>query len=375
MMQNALVVATISGFIKPFEMNDISILQGMGCSVHVATNIAEGDDEFFTQRDVIPHHIGFERSPFKSVNFKAIKEIRKIIEENNISIVHCHTPVGGVIARLAAKKFRKKGCKVIYTVHGLQFYKGAPKKDWMIYYPVEKFLSRYANAIITINHEDYQLVSEKFHNKKTYYIPGVGVDLNKYGTVLVDRKMKRQELGLSDKDILVLSVGELNDNKNHRIVIEAIQQLKNEHIKYLIVGEGPLEEPIQQMINEAGLREQIRLLGVRKDVAELLRCADVFAHPSKREGLSVALMEALASGKAVFCSRIRGNVDLIDDGKGGCLCDTYDVDSYAEAIGRLAEDPKLRLNMGMYNQEKIQGFSLEVVDKKMRSIYQEVVSY
>ena len=374
MSRQVLVVATISGFIKSFEMNDISILQEMGYSIHVATNIAEGDEEFFAKRGIKTHQIEFQRFPFMRSNFEAIKSIKKIIRENNVSLVHCHTPVGSVIARLAAKKFRKNGCKVIYTVHGLQFYKGAPKKDWLIYYPVERFLSRYTDAIITINHEDHQLVLKKFHNKKTYYIPGVGVDLHKFGNVGIDRNAKRKELGLSENDNMLLSVGELIPRKNHQTVISAIKKTSNPNIKYFVAGNGPLMETLHQQIVDLDLQSQVVLLGYRTDINELLKCTDIFAIPSKQEGLSVALMESMAGGLPIVCSKIRGNIDLVDNEQGGYLCDKYDESAYAKAIKELADNPDLCKKMGDYNREKIQGFSIEVVDKKMRNIYAEIIS-
>ncbi len=373
MSRNALIVATISGFIKPFEMNDISILQGKGYTVHVATNIAEKDKTFFQSRGVILHQIDFERFPFKSNNFRAIKSIQRIIEDNDISLVHCHTPVGGVIARLAAKKFRKKGCKVIYTVHGLQFYKGAPKKDWLIYYPVEKYLSRYSDAIITINHEDYDIVREKFNCKTVYYSPGVGVDLEMFGSANIDRSSKRAELGLCENDIMILSVGELIVRKNHQILIQALSRIKNKNIICFIAGSGSLMDLLQELINSLNLQDRVFLLGRREDISELLVCTDIYVHPAKREGLSVALMEAMASGLPVVCSKIRGNTDLIEDGKGGFLCKVSDIDAYAKALTQLADDSDMRHQMSAFNQKKIQDFSIKVVDKKMRTIYQEVI--
>ena len=373
--RSVLIVATVSGFIRSFELNDISILQERGYTVHVATRIAEEDKRFFQHRGVILHQIDFERFPFKSNNFKAIKIIQKIIADNDISLVHCHTPVGGVIARLAAKKFRKQGCKVIYTVHGLQFYKGAPKKDWLIYYPVEKYLSKYSDAIVTINSEDYTLVSNRFLNEKTYYIPGVGIDISKMTTKEMDiqkKWKKRKSLGLNEQDTVLLSVGELNANKNHHVIIDAISMNKNREIKYLIAGKGPLANALQQKIHDLNLSNQVFLLGYRTDITELLQCSDIFVHPSKREGLSVALMEAMASGLPVVCSRIRGNTDLIDDGKGGYLCEVNDINAYMNALIRLSDDPDLCHQMSVYNQSKIQEFSINVVDQKMRSIYREV---
>ena len=279
-----------------------------------------------------------------------------------------------MIARLAANKFRKCGCKVIYTAHGLQFYDGAPKKDWMIYYPIEKFLSRFADAIITINHEDYKRVSTKFHNKSTYYIPGVGVNINTYGKIEIDIAEKKKELNVSNEDIVVLSVGELIVRKNHLSVIEGLAKVDNPKVKYFIAGTGPLRNMLQQRIQDLGLESQVFLLGYRTDVKELLKCTDVFVLPSIQEGLSVALMESMAGGLPIVCSRIRGNTDLIEEGKGGYLCDVFNADDYADAIKRLIDDSELRKQMGEYNKNKIKDFSIEIVDQKMRKIYQEVLS-
>ena len=370
---SVLIVATVSSFIRCFELNDISILQEKGYTVHVATNILATDKAFFQSQGVILHHIDFERFPFKITNFKAIKIIRKVIEDNDISLVHCHTPVGGVIARLAAKKYRKQGCKVMYTVHGLQFYKGAPKKDWLIYYPVEKYLSKYTDVLITINHEDYSIVKEKFRCKTVYYSPGVGVDLEKFGNATIDRNSKRTELGLNENDVMLLSVGELIIRKNHQILIQALDRIKNKNIICFIAGSGPLLNDLQELINSLGLQDRVFLLGRREDISELLACTDIYVHPAKREGLSVALMEAMASGLPVVCSKIRGNTDLIEDGKGGYLCDVNDIDAFANDLARLSDDPDLRYQMSVYNQNKIQEFSINVVDQKMRSIYWEVI--
>lgn len=371
--KGALVVATVSGFIKCFELNDISILQSMGYTVHVATKIAEEDQELFRQRGVVAHHINFERFPFKKSNFTAIKQLKRIIEENDIDVIHCHTPVGGVIARIAAKKFRRNGCKVIYTAHGLQFYRGAPKKDWLIYYPIEKWLSRDTDVIITINHEDHQMVSKKFRNETTYYIPGVGVDLSRFGNPRVDREKKRLELGLIEKDTMLLSVGELIDRKNHRIVIDAVSKIGDPSLKYYIAGGGPLREALQQQIDDLGLNNRVVLLGARTDVNELLKCTELFVLPSKREGLSVALMESMAAGLPVVCSDIRGNVDLIDDDQGGYLCKVDSVDDYVDAITKLMNDKNQCKRFADHNQKKIQGFTIDVVDEKMRSIYHEIL--
>ena len=252
MKKNALIVTTVGGFIKSFELNDICILQEMGYTVHVATNMHYNDfdfETFFQKRNIVMHQIDFERFPFSKANFKAIGQLKRIISENGVSLLHCHTPVGGVIGRLAAKKFRKKGCKVLYSVHGLQFYKGAPKKDWIIYYPVEKYLSHFSDAIITINREDYELVKNKMNSQNVFYVPSVGIDYDKFNQVNINCKQKRAELGVRSGEFLMLSVGELNNNKNHRIVINAIKKMDNKRIKYVIAGVGPLKEFLLNQID------------------------------------------------------------------------------------------------------------------------------
>lgn len=376
MKKSALIVTTIGGFIKSFELNDISILQEMGYTVHVATNMHYNDfdfETFFQKRNIFTHQIDFERFPFSKANFKAIGQLKRIISENGVSLVHCHTPVGGVIGRLAAKKFRKKGCKVLYSVHGLQFYKGAPKKDWIIYYPVEKYLSHFSDAIITINREDYELVKNKMNSQNVFYVPSVGIDYDKFNQVNINCKQKRAELGVRSGEFLMLSVGELNNNKNHRIVINAIKKMDNKRIKYVIAGVGPLKEFLLNQIDELGLSQQVFLLGYRSDIPELLKCADIFVFPSYREGLSVSLMEAMASGVPVICSKIRGNVDLIDDGKGGILCNVDSTDDYVDGIRRLINNEQLQRQFVHYSNDKIKDFSLLVVDRKMRDIYKRVI--
>ena len=373
--KSALIVTTIGGFIKSFELNDISILQEMGYTVHVATNMHYNDfdfETFFQKRNIVTHQIDFERFPFSKANFKAIGQLKRIISENGVSLLHCHTPVGGVIGRLAAKKFRKKGCKVLYSVHGLQFYKGAPKKDWIIYYPVEKYLSHFSDAIITINREDYELVKNKFKARKTYYVPGVGIDYDKFHYASFNREQKRAELEVCSDDIMILSVGELIDRKNYKVVIDAISKIKNKNVRYFIAGTGPLFDSLKEKIKSLNLQSCIALLGHRSDVKELLKCADIFVHPAKREGLPVALMEAMASGVPVICSKIRGNVDLIDDGKGGILCGVDSVDDYVKGIRNLIDNGQMRREFVQYSDKKIKDFSLSVVDRKMRAIYSSI---
>lgn len=255
--------------------------------------------------------ISCSRSPFKSGNLKAIKEIKKIVENDEYEIVHCHTPIAAACTRLACKGLRKKGVKVIYTAHGFHFYKGAPKKNWLIYYPVEKICARWTDVLITINKEDYELAKKKLHAKKVEYVPGVGIDVDKFANTMVNRIQKRQEIGVPEDAFMLLSVGELNANKNHHIVIKALAEIGDPNIHYAIAGKGDKKDELEALAKE--LNVNLHLLGYRSDVAELYKVADIYILPSIREGLNVSVMEALSSGCPVVASKIRGNVDMISN--------------------------------------------------------------
>ena len=316
--------------------------------------------------DVKLLHIDLSRSPYDFIqNYKAYKQLVKIIKDYEIDCIHCNTPVGGMLGRLAGKKCNVK--KVIYQAHGFHFYKGAPKKNWLIYYPVEKWLAHHTDVLITINTEDYELAKAKMKlrkNGKVYYVPGVGVDLKKFGQATVDKISKRQELGIPDRATLLMSVGELNENKNHETVIRAMKDLD---VYYIIAGDGGLKAHLQNVIDELGMTNRVKLLGFRNDISQLCKAADIFVMPSYREGLSVALMEAMASGLPCAVSKIRGNVDLIEDNRGGFTFDPHSVDSCKTAIEKLLALDLAAL--GSYNQEKIKGFSCERVQETMKEIY------
>lgn len=313
-------------------------------------------------------HSDIARNPFAfRQNYKAYKQLIKIIREHEIDYIHCNTPVGGLLGRLVGKKCKVK--KVIYQAHGFHFYKGAPLKNWLLYYPVEKWLARYTDALITINREDYELAKRKMklrNGGKVYYVPGVGVDLEKFSKTTIDKKAKRRELGIPDDAALLLSVGELNHNKNHETVIRAIADM---NVYYIIAGQGELHQHLEDLIDSLNLRDRVKLLGFRRDVKELYEAADIFVFPSFREGLSVSVMEAMASGLPCVASKIRGNTDLLENTGGGFLCDPHDASDFAEKIELLAADVELREKMGRANLMMIQKFSTETVIKEMQNIY------
>ncbi len=302
-------------------------------------------------------------------NFRAYRQTRKLIKENCYNLIHNHSPIGGLLSRIAARDIRKRGTKVIYTAHGFHFFKGAPKMNWLIFYPVEKLSSRWTDVLITITHEDYALAQEKMKAKKVVYVPGVGIDTSAFmpdETASKVRTQKRAELDIKDSDIVLLSVGELN--KNHEVIIRAMAKLANRNVHYVIAGRGILKNYIEKLAEDLGVKEQLHLLGFRTDVKDLFKTADVFVHPSFREGLSVAVMEAMASSLPIICSKIRGNTDLIDNGRGGFLFNPADMDNAYNALKDMVTTPDMKA-FGLYNVKRAESLDVQIVLETMRVLY------
>jgi len=379
--KKCLIVASVSSMIGQFILPNIELLLSMGYHITVATNFtfgstfsiahAENLKNTLENKNIEIYEIQFYRNIFDFKNIIAYRQIRSLIAMNNYSLIHCHSPIGGVITRLAA---RKKNCmmlKVMYTVHGFHFYKKAPFMNWLLYYPVEKFLSKYTDVLITMNQEDYNFAGKKLKVKNIYNINGVGIDVKNYQILTSDKITKRRECNIPANAMIIISVGELIKRKNHQIVIETISKIKNNSLYYIICGQGKLKEKLFDLCRKHKLEHRVLFLGYRDDIIELLHMSDIFLFPSIQEGLPVALMEAMAAGLPCIASRIRGNVDLIVDGKGGILCDVNNIDQYADAISKIALDNNMRVNMGEYNRSILKKFDVSVAMNQLKKIYEE----
>lgn len=363
---------TNTGRFYNFEKNNMKLLSDLGIEVHFAANFKATPLDAVNPPNVYLHQIDCTRSPLTPQNVKAFKQLCSLMDKENFNLIHCHTPTGGLLGRLLGFKYRKRGVKVIYSAHGFHFYSGASKKMWGIIYPVEWGLSWVTDTLITINQEDYKRAERHFHSKELFYIPGVGINTEKFNSSSIDREAKRKELGIESNDILLVSVGELNANKNHQVLIKALAKIPNPKLKYCIFGIGNLKQELLQLIHENNLEKRVHILGYRKDISEIYQCADIFVFPSIREGLSAALMEAMSSGCPVICSDIRGNRDLIDDGKGGYLVSPLDEVQWIQTIQKMLLEKENWSSFGNYNRYKIQKFfNQSIVLKKMKSIYGE----
>lgn len=304
----------------------------------------------------------------------AYDNLKKVVKDNSIEVIHCNTPIGGMIGRIVGKKCHVN--KVIYTVHGFHFYKGAPFLNQTVLKWAEQIMAHWTDAIITMNQEDYEAAQKfKLRNKgKVYFVPGVGIDTSQYHSDKQSRSEKRKELGFFDDDILLISMGDLIKRKNYPVAIEAVAKVENPKLHYLICGQGPEKESLEKQTKDLRVTDRIHFLDFRTDVKDLLNASDIFMFTTLQEGLPRSMMEAMASGLPCIASRIRGNVDLLEDGKGGYLCGPINVDAYAESISKLAEDVVLRNRMGKFNRNHIKRYDVSVVERKIRDIYTEILN-
>jgi len=367
--KKVLFVATVDSHIELFHLPYLKYFKDKKYEVHVAT---DSDKPIkYCDKKI---KISIARSPFKLKNLKAIKELKQVIDTEKYDIIHCHTPMGGVVARLAAKRARKNGTRVIYTAHGFHFYKGAPILNWILFYPVEKYLAKYTDTLITINDEDYKRAKRKFKNRcnDIEHIPGVGVDEKKFKKRITktEKTKLRKSLGLSDGDFVMICVGRLDKNKNQGFLIKTTKKLVEEDEKYhlLLVGPDELNGKYQKLANKLNVEKYVHFLGKRDDIPELLKISDVTLSSSRREGLPVNLIESAFSNVPIVATRCRGNSDVVKS-VGGSLV-SYNVKDLIEKI----VDAKNSINPNIRSKipDNANRFNIENVRQKFNRIYSEI---
>lgn len=363
-----LYVTTVGGTMS-FFTEHIRQLQAQGHTVELCCQMERPLSQKVQALGCTVHPLPFSRTPLSLGNLKACSALKRLLEEERFDLVHTHTPNASVCVRFAARRLRKTGLRVLYTAHGFHFYKGAPLKNWLLFYPMEWLCAHWTDALITINQEDYALARTRLAAGQVYYVHGVGVELERFAPNPADRGAVRQSLGIPQEACLCLSVGELNRNKNHVVVLRALALLRDPEIHYCIAGVGSLEGYLRQEAIRLGLEQQVHILGYRADVERLYAAADIYCHPSIREGLSLAVIEAMSTGLPCMVSKIRGPSELIELGKGGYLPAPGDVEGAASAIAALAADAALRQTMGAHNRQAVKPYSMAFSLAELMEIY------
>ena len=374
-MTKILMMATYGDFLATFELSNIKLWQELGCEVHAASNFVNEAYNLKTNRldnlGVIRHEIDFERSPFKTQNLVSCKKLVDLIQKERFDVIDCHNAVIGAFARLAGAYCHVS--KVIYTPHSFFFYNGCPKKNELIFKPVETWLSRKTDLLIAINCEDYQAAKKMKVRGTALYVPGVGVDTSSIISIPTEREKYRQQLGIPSDAQLFISVGELISRKNHSTAIRAFAEAGIPNAYYIICGIGEKKDELNDLIHSLNAQNYIKLLGYRLDVKNLMKASDVFVFPSVQEGLPVALMEAMAAGLPCIASQIRGNVDLISPGVGGDLFSPMDSNELTKLMTKFSSSQELRAAYGAYNTKRVREFDIRHVQDIMRNEYDKLI--
>lgn len=372
------MTATVPSMIGQFNMRNIDLLIKLGYEVDVACDFTdvsvwpeERTEAFKNELERMGIHyyqVDYSRKPTNiRRHISAYKQIRSLIVERQYSFIHTHTPIASAVLRIAA---HENNVRVIYTAHGFHFYHGSPFINWIIYYPIEKTLSKWTDTLITINLEDYELARRKFKAKRVVHVPGAGIDIKAIESILIDKNSIRESLGIDKDDIMILSVGELSKRKNHQIVLEALRLIKRDNksidnIHYFICGTGILRDSLEKKSKECGVN--CHLLGYRSDIVALCKSSNLFVFPSLQEGLPVALMEAIACKTPVICSKIRGNVDLVTESK--MLFDSLDAKELRDKLMNFFDKYNKDENSVLENSKRLEKCDVSIILKTMNDIY------
>jgi glycosyltransferase involved in cell wall biosynthesis len=367
--KSVLFLATFDSHIYYFHIPFMKLIRLKGYEVQAAASPLHGFRKKIEKKGFVFFPISFSRNPLHPKNVIAFFQLYRLMKKNKYQLIHTHTPVASFLGRFAAKLAGVPS--VLYTAHGFHFFNGAPKKNWLFYYTAERLSARYTDALLVMNQEDFE------NGKKLGFVPGeslflvhgVGVDIKKFAQVQEGKEI-REELSISNDAVVVTCIAEFNQNKNHDFLLDAWYEIskRKKNIKLILVGDGDLAKEMREKV-KYNKESSVFFLGKREDVPRILKESDINVLVSKREGLPRCIMEAMAAGKPVVATDIRGNRDLIHDGVNGYLVKLDDIEGLINSIIKLANDEVLRKRMGEKGQEIIEAYSLENVLVEMEEIY------
>ena len=352
--------------INKFHIPTIKAFKDMGWQVDVACN---ADDEVKYCDHI--YNLPMERNPYRFQTFKAIKQLKEIIKSNNYDVVHCHTYAGKFIGILAAKSFRKDGLKIVYSAHGFQYYKNAPLYNWLIFMPIDKWLVKNVDLLITSNQEDYETAHKyNFNAKNIVKCCGVGIKTDKFDKQIKTKEEVRKELNIPNDAFVLIYVAELNHNKNQQMLLKAYKELENKipNLYMLLVGPDHYNGKIQNIIKNNGWMNNIKCLGWRSDIPDLIKASDVAVPSSYREGFGLNILEYMYCKIPVVATNNRGHKETIKDWETGFLVPSNDYELMSQYVLNLYEDNELYTHI-TENANKI------VDSYKEESIVNQIVNY
>lgn len=313
----------------------------------------------------------WKRSPFRFGTLSGTLQLRKILKQNAYDVLYCHTPVGGLVARLATIGMRNRP-KTVYFAHGFHFYKGASSMAWLTIYPMEKLLSYRTDLLITLNQEDYALAQKRFSKPaKVVFSPGVGVDFSKLVVPNKPqiRKQYREQFGAEGKTVLIY-IAELTENKNQKMLIDVVKKISEsrEDVLLMLVGPDHANGAYQQYAEERGLSNRVIFTGWRSDIGQLLSMADICVASSIREGFGINLVEAMYANLPVVAVDNRGHRTVIKDGENGFLVPQGDVEAMAKRVLQLMEDRALR---DKFSTVDVEQYNADVI---ARQLYHDITA-
>jgi glycosyltransferase involved in cell wall biosynthesis len=369
-----LFVASIYRHITTFHIPFLVFFQQRGYEVWVAASGEKSEKEKLENMGVKCIDVDFTRSPFSFSNMGAYLQLKKIAKTQDFDLIHVHTPVASFLTRIAFKNARKG--IVLYTAHGFHFYDGAPLINWLLYFNVEKIIRRYTDGIIVMNEEDQRnAIKLGYEKEKIFFVHGVGVKIaeNKVDSIKLDRL--RNELGLKPKDIVVSFVAELNDNKNHQFLLRNWNDISRRcpNAVLFIIGDGHKAKELQDYVEKQRM-SNVRFLGFREDIPNLLKLTDIITLLSKREGLPRSIMEAMSQKIPCIVTNIRGLRDLTQDKKNGYVINLGEDIELQNAFISLLEDKILRKQMGECSFDLVQPYSIDKVLLEYEKVYKQFIN-
>ena len=366
-MKKILYVTTVSRTVNAFLVPHIMMLLDQGYLVDIACCVDQEVNDILLNRGVEVYDLPFTRNPLDLRNLKAFRKLSKIQKENRYETVHVHTPIAALYGRLLKLKYHT--LKTVYTVHGFHFHQGGSLSGWLMYYPIEWVMAKFTDQLITINDEDFER-GKRLGARATYKVNGVGVTVSDYQLRDYEAKFNRYKYDLAKDDFVILMIAEVNKNKNHQQMIQAVELLKQrgKSVKVLCAGEGSLFDEVVAEVEKRGLSDSIHMLGYRTDIKELIGVSDIGILLSYREGLPRNIMELMACGKPVIGTNIRGIRDLVIDGETGFLVPVGDAVTTANCIEKLMSDAELVSVMGVRALEEVEKYNVESVVGELKKI-------